>query len=111
MSPIIYSTTVAAAPQSVAAPAPVQSAPVQNAPWSVQVSSQRSRADAQTAFRGLQERYGSILGNVTPLIVAADVPGRGRFYRVRVPAASQREAATLCQRLKSAGADCFVGRN
>lgn len=80
-------------------------------PWGVQLSSQRSRADAESAFRGLQERFPGILRGVRPTIAAAQVDGRGTFYRVRVGATSQREAGALCERLKSAGADCFVGRN
>ena len=44
-------------------------------------------------------------------ILQANVAGRGVFYRVRICANSRAEAANLCQRLKSAGADCFIGRN
>lgn len=91
-----------------AQPAPVQTA---NAAWGVQVSSQRSRSEAERAFRGLQERYPSILGSRQPMIIAADLGDRGRFYRVRLGAPSRGEAASLCQRLKSAGADCFISRN
>ncbi|MBJ3776515.1 SPOR domain-containing protein [Acuticoccus mangrovi] len=85
--------------------------PAASAPWAVQVSSQRSRADAERSFRNLQRRYPAILGNVEPLIVPATVGDRGQFYRVRIAAQSRSEAASLCQRLKSAGADCFIGRN
>ncbi|WP_157961825.1 SPOR domain-containing protein [Acuticoccus kandeliae] len=91
--------------------ATVSAAPLASAPWGVQVSSQRSRPDAEASFRALQARYPSLLGGVEPLILQADVGERGLFYRVRIAAQSRNEANSLCQRLKSAGADCFVGRN
>ena len=71
----------------------------------------RSRADAEASWNNFSSRYSSVIGGIQPTIVAADVADRGRFYRVRLPANSFAEATDLCQRLKSAGADCFVGRN
>lgn len=99
---------------AASAPAVTQAAPAastRNAPWGVQVSSQRSRADAEQSFANLRARYPSIVGGIEPMIIAADVRDRGLFYRVRLPANSRGEAASLCQRLKTAGADCFIGRN
>jgi hypothetical protein len=108
-----------AAPSRAAAPvtpwdAPAEPAPASSgtsAPWAVQLASQRSRADAEASLRNLRQRYPNLVGSAEPIIVAANVDGRGTFYRVRLPAASRGEAAALCQRLKSAGADCFIGRN
>lgn len=77
----------------------------------VQVSSQRTREQAQTAFNDLQRRYGSVLGGVSPVIEQADLGDRGTFYRVRIPTSSRDDAISLCERLKSAGGDCFVRRN
>ena len=75
------------------------------------MSSQRSLADAQQSLENLKVRYPSILAEAEPMIVQADVGDRGRFYRVRLAANSRGEANALCQRLKAAGADCFIGRN
>ncbi len=77
----------------------------------VQVSSQRSEQQAQTAFDDLQRRFGSVLGGVSPVIQRADLGDRGTFYRVRIPTSSRDEAISLCERLKTAGGDCFVRRN
>lgn len=82
-----------------------------SAPWGVQVASRRDRADAERSFRALQQRYPSLLSGQSPMIIAADVPGRGRFFRVRIGTSSRQEAARLCDDLKRAGADCFIGRN
>ncbi len=100
----------AAPPVQTASRAPAASTS-SSLPWAVQVSSQRSRGEAERSFRGLQQRYPGILGGVDPMILQANVAGRGVFYRVRIGANSRAEAANLCQRLKSAGADCFIGRN
>ena len=57
----------------------------------------------------MQQRFPEIIGSRPPIIREVEIGGRGTFYRVRIPASSQDEAADLCARLKSAGADCFVG--
>lgn len=80
-------------------------------PWGVQLASRRSQSAAEESFRELQRRYPSLLGALEPMIVRAEVGDRGTFYRVRIAAESRGEAAALCQRLKAAGADCFIGRN
>jgi len=77
----------------------------------VQVSSQRSQEQAQSAYADLQRRYSKILGGVKPLIQKADVGDRGTFYRVRLGPYQLQAANSLCGDLKSAGGDCFVRRN
>lgn len=104
----------AAAPAAPAAQAPAPAATDASIPsgaYIVQVSSQRTEDQAQAAFSDLQRRYGSVLGGVTPVIQRADLGDRGTFYRVRIPAGSRDDAISLCERLKSAGGDCFVRRN
>lgn len=77
----------------------------------VQVSSQRSEDAARTAFSGLQRRFPSVLGSLSPDIARADLGSRGVFYRVRVgPMETRVAAADFCQSLKSAGGDCIVAR-
>jgi len=93
-------------------PAPAQpaGATIARGTYIVQVSSQRSESQAQAAYDGLQRRYPAILGSRSPVIQAANVEGRGTFYRVRIPTGSRDEANRLCESLKSAGGDCFVRR-
>src|SRR5262249_46682105 len=50
----------------------------------VQVSSQKSPAEAQAAFQALQRKYASVLGSMKPSIRKVDLPDRGTYYRVRV---------------------------
>jgi len=78
----------------------------------VQVSSQRSEAEAQAAFRDLQAKYPSQLGARQPVIHRADLGAKGTYYRAMVgPFANSSEAGELCSSLKAAGGQCLVQRN
>lgn len=78
----------------------------------VQVTAQRSEAQALSAFQGLQRSYPSILGGRTPDIMRVDLGAKGIYYRARVgPMASRDEAISLCGALKAAGGDCIVAKN
>jgi SPOR domain len=94
--------------------------PVQPAPsaapagggYVVQVSSQRSEADAQASFRALQGKFPAVLGSHDPLIKRADLGEKGVYYRAMVgPFGTSEEAAQFCGNLKSAGGQCVVQRN
>ncbi len=78
--------------------------------WVVQVSSQRSRSAAQSAYRSLQRRYPSLLSSRSATIQTANLGDRGTYYRVGVGPMGQGEAGQLCRSLKSSGADCFIRR-
>jgi hypothetical protein len=77
----------------------------------VQVSSQRSEADAMAAYKVLQGRFLPALGSRAPIILRANTTS-GVFYRAAVgPFATSDEAARFCANLKSAGGQCVVQRN
>jgi len=97
---------------------PVQTAPSPavstggNGGYVVQVSSQRSEADAQASFKALQSKFPTVLGSQSPLIKRADLGDKGIYYRAMVgPFGSADEASQLCGNLKSAGGQCVVQRN
>lgn len=95
--------------------APVVSAPVA-APsaggYAVQVTSQRSEAEAQSAFKSLQAKFPNQLGNRQPIIHRADLGDKGTYYRAMVgPFASSAAAAAMCSNLKAAGGSCIVQKN
>jgi len=78
----------------------------------VQVSSQRSEAEAQSAFRSLQAKYPNQLGGRQLQILKADLGAKGTYYRAAVgPFGNANEAAELCSSLKSAGGQCLIQRN
>jgi hypothetical protein len=80
--------------------------------YAVQVSSQRSEADAHAAFRALRNKFPNQLGGREPIVRRADLGAKGIYYRAMVgPFASMEEAAGMCSNLKAAGGTCLVQRN
>ena len=78
----------------------------------VQVSSQKTEADAQASYKALQGKFPTVLGSRPPLIKRADLGEKGVFYRAMVgPFGSPEEASHFCGTLKSAGGQCVVQRN
>lgn len=107
-----------APPPRAAAPARVAAAPAGNAPagngggYLVQVSSQKSEADAQSSYRSIQSRYSNVLSGQRHFIRRADLGSRGVYYRALVgPFGSREQAVQLCGSLKAAGGDCVVQAN
>ncbi len=78
----------------------------------VQVSSQRSEAEAQASYRALQAKYPNLLNGHEPIVRRADLGAKGVFYRTMVgPFASAGEAGQFCNGLKAAGGQCIIHRN
>jgi hypothetical protein len=92
---------------------PAEEAPAPRAGgYAVQVSSQRSEADAQAAFRALQAKYPNQLGSRHAMVRRADLGAKGVYYRALVgPFASAEQATSLCSSLKAAGGSCIIQRN
>jgi hypothetical protein len=77
----------------------------------VQVSSQRSEADAQASYRALQAKY-SLLKAHQPIIRRADLGQKGVYFRAMVgPFETGDEAVQFCNGLKQAGGQCIIHRN
>ena len=83
------------------------------APYGVQLSGNFSKARAIASYQRQLARFPAVLEGRPTLILGSRGAGRGRraFYRVRLPAASMREARWLCAELKRAGGACVVLRN
>ncbi len=80
--------------------------------YAVQVTSQRSEADAQAEFRTLRSKFPAQFGGREPIIRRADLGAKGVYYRALVgPFASADQAAGMCSSLKAAGGSCIVQRN
>ena len=78
----------------------------------MQVSSQRSEAEAQAALRSVQGKYSSVLGGQRGAIQRAELGERGTFYRAMIgPYASRDQANQVCTSLKAAGGSCIVQGN
>jgi hypothetical protein len=104
--------TANAAPTSLAAVPSANPASAARGAYAVPVSSQRSEAEAQSAYHALQGKYGSVLGSHSMFVHKVDLGAKGTYYRAMVgPFTSQAEASQLCSSLKSAGGSCLVQRN
>ena len=87
-----------------------EAAPAAEGRFLVQVSSQKTEADAQASFRALQKKFPDALGSHSPLIKRADLGGdKGTVYRAMVgPFANREEAVKFCMSYKSAGGQCYI---
>jgi cell division septation protein DedD len=107
--------TAPAADKKMAAVAPTQdadAAPTADSGYLVQVSSQKSEADAQASFRSLKAKYADAMGSYSaPVIKKVDIPGKGVMYRAMIGPFDTSEAANqFCSTLKTAGGQCLVPR-
>ena len=103
---------VASAPTRTASvPPPRAAAPVAGLGAFVQLSSQRSEGEAQAAFRSLQSKYPSVLGNRSLTVHRADLGAKGTYYRAMVGPLASADAVELCSSLKAAGGSCIIQKN
>ncbi len=77
----------------------------------VQLGAWRSEAEANAAWIGLQTRAGDALAGLSPVIVPADLPHKGLYYRLRVGPLEPGAAPRLCQALKAKGLACLVAQD
>jgi cell division septation protein DedD len=79
----------------------------------VQVSAQRTEAEAQSSYRALQQKYPAVLGSREANIRRVDLGDKGGiFYRAQVGSfATSEQATAFCDNLKAAGGQCIVQRN
>ena len=78
----------------------------------VQLSSQKSEAEAHSSFRSLQAKFPTELGDLQPIIRRADLGSKGVFYRTLVgPFATAQEASQFCATYKAAGGQCVIPNN
>jgi SPOR domain len=99
------------APLSIVSGTGVQAA-ASSGGYSVQITSQRSEAEAKASFRELRAKFPTQLGGREAIIRRADLGDKGTYYRALVgPFASAEQATALCSGLKAAGGSCIVQKN
>jgi cell division septation protein DedD len=103
---------VAAAPPVRVATAPATAPSGAGGGFVVQISSQKSDAEAQASIKALQAKYPHLLNGNPPHVSRADLGAKGVYYRAVVgPFASSGEANSFCTGLKAAGGQCIIQRN
>ncbi|HEX3754214.1 MAG TPA: tetratricopeptide repeat protein, partial [Rhizomicrobium sp.] len=71
----------------------------------VQLGSWRQEAQANAAWSRAVKKAGGDLAGLSPQIVPADLPARGRYYRLRV--SPEAAAVKFCADLTAKGLDCL----
>ena len=74
----------------------------------VQLGAWREIAEASSGWDRAVRMAGGALAGFSPHIVAADLPGKGRYYRLRVAVPDGKQ---LCAALAAKGMDCIPVRN
>jgi cell division septation protein DedD len=100
--------------RSASRSAPAASPATDSGGFVVQLSAQKSEAEAQVSMRAMQSRYAAVLNGQHPLIRRKDLGDRGGgvVYAAQVgPYGTRDEANQVCESFKSAGGTCFVQKN
>lgn len=98
------------AQQQTAAATPAATSTPSAGGYYIQIASLPSQAEAQKSYQNMSAKFGSVIGGRGVDIKAAEIAGKGTFYRVRIPAGDKNEAVALCERFRSAGGSCLVAR-
>jgi len=88
-----------------------QPAPDQSGKGEVQLGAFRSEAEARAGWAKAQGQAGDLLAGHQPRVVAADLPGKGRYYRLRISPASGVSPRQFCDSLSAKGVGCFPVRD
>jgi tetratricopeptide (TPR) repeat protein len=75
----------------------------------VQLGAWRSETEAREGWAVAQRMAGETLAELPPLIVRAELPGRGVYYRLRI--AANGPASQFCAALTAKGLACFPVRD
>ena len=94
-------------PRAQPAAAPVRQGPVAY----LQLTSQRTEAEAKAAFNSLRAKYAAILGDRQAVIRRADLGDKGIYYRAQIGPVNAAEADKQCSELRAVGGQCFVQYN
>ena len=75
--------------------------------WRVQLLSAQKKATAEKAWIDISKKQKALLSNMSHDIVAAEIAGKGTFYRLQVGHFSTRDQANnLCTKLKAQKQEC-----
>ncbi|MEJ1968783.1 MAG: tetratricopeptide repeat protein [Rhizomicrobium sp.] len=75
---------------------------------SIQLGAWRYEADAADAWNRIVGQAGDLMAGLSPQVVPVDLPGRGRYYRLRAGPVDAGGAAGLCAALHARKVECLV---
>src|SRR5471030_500173 len=73
----------------------------------VQLGAWRSHAEANVGWAKAKARAGGPLDSLSPHFVTADLPGKGRYYRLRISPGAGQSGAALCASLTAKDVVCL----
>ncbi|MEM6491959.1 MAG: SPOR domain-containing protein, partial [Pseudomonadota bacterium] len=91
-----------------AAPSAARAAPA--GAFGVQIASYKQRAAAERGWTLLSQRYSGLLDAYQSRIVEAQIPGRGRFFRLVAVGGERPALAGLCDQIQARGGACLLRR-
>ena len=74
----------------------------------IQLGAWRSAAEAHAGWEEAKARAGGALDGLSPHILVAELPGKGRYFRLRVSAG---QGAEFCARLAAKAVPCLPVRD
>jgi cell division septation protein DedD len=77
----------------------------------VQLGAWRSAAEASAAWDKARARAEGALDGLSPHIRAVEIPGKGRYFRLRIHPETGKSGAEMCARLAAKALDCFAVRD
>lgn len=77
----------------------------------VQLGAWRSQDEANAGWDKAKLRAGRALDGITPHIVMADLPGKGRYYRLRINVTAGQNGTAFCADLSARGVSCLPARD
>jgi tetratricopeptide (TPR) repeat protein len=76
----------------------------------IQLGAWRDETAAANGWNHIVGQSGGLLSGINPHVVAADIPGKGHFWRLQAEPSSGVGAAALCEQLKAKGLACIVAK-
>jgi tetratricopeptide (TPR) repeat protein len=77
----------------------------------VQLGAWRSEGEANAGWDKARLHAGGALDGLSPHVVTADLPGRGRYYRLRVSLNAGQSRMAFCADLSARGVACLPARD
>jgi tetratricopeptide (TPR) repeat protein len=77
----------------------------------IQLGAWRNAPDAVAGWKKIMRQASGDLGNLSLHIAPADLPGKGRYFRLRAGPVSRDQGAALCVLLRKKKLDCTVPRD
>jgi tetratricopeptide (TPR) repeat protein len=77
----------------------------------VQLGAWRSAAEADAGWSKAKRQASGMLDGLQPHVLSVDLPGKGRYFRLRVSPASDQGSAGVCAGLAAKGIACLPVRN